>query len=179
MKNQNADKATNLEGRVAMQIGPDARYFTARHALSGNAPEIRINSLISIQTCRETENPFPVQKPIGLCNKPYTLLRTAGFAPSRIFHFFCNQTKSNIKIKRGNTHQTSKHEFITTFTYSKTRSVQDSDHLSATAFNLQKQNGFTSFTRLSFFRPRTGALLYPRPRSKTTPDRNLTSGKQS
>jgi len=90
-----------------MQIGPEARYLQVRPALRSATSEIRSLSLSSLPACQKTENPLFVQHPLGLCNKPYTLLRTAGDAPARIFQHLCNQTNQTSKLKRGNTHPSS------------------------------------------------------------------------
>ncbi|MFO7660648.1 MAG: hypothetical protein R6V77_07025, partial [Candidatus Cloacimonadaceae bacterium] len=122
-----------------MQFGQDARYFTARQAHSGNAPEIRIDTLISIQNCCETGNPSIVQQPPCLSNKPYTLLRAAGSALSGFSTSFATKKNQTFEIKRGSTNRPTGHEFLQSLTYSKPEPCQGADFLFATAFNRQKQ----------------------------------------
>lgn len=132
-----------------MQFGPEARYLRylqIRPAPRSVTSEIRSFCLTSLQSCQKTESPFTVQHPICLCNKPYTLLRAAGGAPSRIFQHLCNQTNQTSKIKRGNTHQPLRHLLSSHFTYSKPQPRRNADHCSATAFNRQKANGPASIT---------------------------------
>ena len=107
-----------------MQIGPEARYLQIRPALRSATSEIRSLTLSSLPACQKTENPLFVQHPLGLCNKPYTLLRAAGDAPARIFQHLCNQTNHLSKLKRGKTNQLPRHQLHNQLTYSKTDSAR-------------------------------------------------------
>jgi len=133
-----------------MQFVPNARNFMARLALSGNALKNHSNHKKVHQNGYKTEKPIASKQPIGLCNKPYTLLRTAGYFQTRIFHPLCNQHNQTIEMIRGKLNFELKHTFVFTSPIANTNVLQRKLFF-RTGFQPSKLNRHYLTSRFSFF----------------------------
>jgi len=145
-----------------MQFVPNARYFTARLALSCNALKNHsINHSIHLNGYK-TEKPIAQKQPLGLCNKPYTLLRTAGCDNVRIFHPLCNQKNQTIEMIHGKTDSPLRHILSLTSPIANPTMLQQRIFSSLTHY-FRNVNGFTSQHSfvLTSYRNRNSTLSLP------------------
>ena len=94
-----------------MQFVPATSGFNTHIALCCNAPEKHSDYAISKQSRYKTENSHTPAQTIGLDNKPYTLLRTAGCQRVRFFHQLCKQLNQTVETIHGNQDNSLKHFF--------------------------------------------------------------------
>ncbi len=100
------ETASNLLGQDLKGGNAVRPVLTTLFSFSSSAycSPVSHNINFTIRSCPSDSilgNPLVQIMPIGLCNKPYTLLRAAGSNGLRIFHPLCKETTQPFETKHG------------------------------------------------------------------------------